>query len=67
MKRLISVFGMTTENCRTNIIKRLEKEESIEDVNVILQKGLVEVVFDNKVITLEQIKKLIHELGYDPM
>jgi len=67
MNKFISVFGMTTENCRLNIISRLEQEEAIDTVDVKLPKGLVEVVFDEKKITLEQIKKIIHRIGYDPM
>ena len=67
MKKFISVFGMTTENCRCSIIKRLEAEEGIEEVNIKLPKGLVEVDFDSQKIALEEIKKIIHGLGYDPM
>ena len=67
MKKLISVFGMTTENCRISIIKRLESEEGVDEVIIKLPKGLVEVYFDHNKITLEQLKKIIHELGYDPM
>ena len=67
MLKLISVSGMITENCRDIIMKRLEEEDAVQTVDVRLPKSLVEVVFDENNISLEDIKKIIHELGYDPM
>jgi len=67
MKKLVTVYGMTSENCRKTIIIGLEDVKGIERVTVKLPNRLVEVEFDDKVLTLEQIKKHIQELGYDPI
>jgi len=67
MKKLITVYGMTCEACRKTVIIGLEEIKGIEKVTVKLPNRLVEVEFDEKTITLEQIKKHVQELGYDPI
>lgn len=66
-KKLVTVYGMTCENCRKVIIDGLEKIEGINKVTVKLPNRLVEVDFDQDTITLDKIKKEIQLLGYDPM
>ena len=67
MRKLVTVYGMTCEVCRKTIIAGLEKIEGVEKVTVKLPSRLVEVDFDEKLITLEQIKKHIQGYGYDPI
>ena len=67
MRKLVTVYGMTCEHCRKTIISGLEKLDGVDKVSVKLPNRLVEVDFNNDVITLDQIKKHIQELGYDPM
>jgi len=67
MKKLLTVYGMTCEACRKTVIIGLEEIKGIEKVTVKLPNRLVEVEFDEKTITLEQIKKHVQELGYDPI
>ena len=67
MLKLITVYGMTCESCRKLIINTLEETEGISKASVKLPHRLVEVEFDEKIITLEQIKKDIRDLGYDPI
>ena len=67
MKKLVTVYGMTCENCRKAITDGLEKVNGINKVTVTMSTRLVEVDFDDKIITLSEIKKQIHNLGYDPM
>ena len=67
MTKLVTVYGMTSENCRKLIIIGLEELEGIERVTVKLPNRLVEVEFNEKLVTLERIKKHIQELGYDPI
>ena len=67
MKKLITVHGMTCEGCRKAIIIGLEEVEGIENVVVNLPNRLCEVTFDEKIITLDGIKKHVQKLGYDPM
>ncbi len=67
IRKLVTVYGMTCENCRKVIINGLEKINGVQKVSVKLPNRLVEVEFDPEILTLDDIKKLIQELGYDPM
>jgi copper chaperone CopZ len=67
MKKLITVHGMTCENCRRVVSRGLEEIEGINKATVKLTDRTVEVDFDDKILDLNQIKKHIEELGYDPM
>ena len=67
MRKLVTVYGMTCENCRKTIITKLESTEGVEKASVTMSSRLVEVDFDDKIITLNDIKKHIQKLGYDPM
>jgi len=67
MKKLLTVYGMTCEACRKTVITGLEELKGIEKVSVKLPNRLVEVDFDEKVISLEEIKKFVQGLGYDPI
>lgn len=66
-KKLITVYGMTCEKCRTTIIHGLEIVEGITRVSVNLPDSLVEVSFDEDIISIDEVKMKITELGYDPM
>ena len=67
MTKLISVYGMTGENCRKDILTGLEKVVGIEKISITLSNRIVEVTFDEKLVSLDTIKQHIHTLGYDPM
>ena len=67
MTKLVTVYGMTCENCRRIIIEGLESINGIDKVSITMSTRLVEVDFDEKIISLVEIKKIIHSLGYDPM
>jgi len=58
---------MVGENCRKSISAEIEKVTGILRVNIRLPESIVEVEFDEKVITLPEIKKIIQEFGYDPL
>lgn len=58
---------MTCEKCRTTIIHGLERVNGIDRVSVNLPDSLVEVNFDPEIITIDEVKEKITELGYDPM
>jgi len=66
-KKLITVYGMTCEKCRTTIIHGLEKVQGIDRVSVNLPDALVEVNYNEDVISIDEVKAKITELGYDPM
>ena len=67
MKKFISVSGMTTERCRKTVISCLEQTDGVEKVTVNLPTGMIEVTFKEEKITLDQLKQIIMNIGYDPM
>lgn len=67
VRKLITVYGMTCEKCRTTIIHGLEQVNGIDRVSVNLPDSLVEVNFDPEIITIDEVKEKITDLGYDPM
>jgi len=67
MKKFITVYGMTCERCRKLITHELQKVKGVNKVTVTLPNSLVDVDFDEKTITLEEIKNFIQKLGYDPL
>ncbi|HPY96598.1 MAG TPA: heavy-metal-associated domain-containing protein [Candidatus Cloacimonadota bacterium] len=67
IKKKITVYGMTCEMCRTTIIRGLEEVNGIKWVSVNLPESIVEVEFDQDIITIDGIKKEITALGYDAM
>ncbi|MCL2063343.1 MAG: cation transporter [Candidatus Cloacimonetes bacterium] len=67
MTKLVTVYGMTSENSRKVITEGLERVNGIYRVSITMSTRLVEIDFDEKTITLPEIKKIIHTLGYDPM
>lgn len=67
VKKKITVYGMTCEKCRVTIIRGLEKVIGIERVSVNLPDSLVEVHFDDSLLTIDDVKREITALGYDAM
>jgi copper chaperone CopZ len=67
MKKFITVYGMTCEYSKRAIMDRLENTQGIQNVVVKLPTQLLEIDFDSKAISLISIKKIIQELGFDPM
>ena len=67
MTKLITVHGMIGENCRRLIITELEKIDSVKRVSITLKSRLVEVVYDDTLITLNELKKKLQLLGFEPL
>ncbi|RPF57543.1 copper ion binding protein [Abyssicoccus albus] len=64
MEKVIKVEGMTCDHCVKAVKGALLEQESVNTVDVNLEDGLVGVEFDDD-ITLDQIKGIIEEQGYD--
>lgn len=60
----LKVQGMSCGHCVKAIENGVGELEGIHSVNVSLEKGLVDVSFDNSKVTLENIKEAIEEEGY---
>ena len=58
------INGMTCINCQTRIQNALKKRPGITQATVSYETETADVLYDSSVISLEQIKGLIDELGY---
>lgn len=53
------------EHCKEIIEGRLSKVEGIKSSNLDLEKNIINVEYDTNVISLQEIKKIISDTGYD--
>lgn len=63
-KILLKIEGMHCGSCVMNIEGELEDTEGIQKSKVNFASQTAEVEFDEEKIQLEEIKKIIHALGY---
>jgi copper chaperone CopZ len=61
---IIAVEGMTCEGCAAQINEELKKLKGVISAEASYKNKNVKVVYNPKLVTLEQIKKAINELGY---
>lgn len=66
-KEILKIRGMHCASCARNIEKALKREKGILEVNVNFASEKASVSFDSEVITLEKIKKIISDLGYQAL
>ncbi len=65
MKReKFNIIGMHCTNCALNINKNLEKLEGIEKVNINLITSKMSVIYDEKLISIEEIVEVVDKIGY---
>lgn len=65
MKEIIKVQGISCGNCVNSIEESVSGLTGVSAVKVELGSGEVSVTFDNKKTTLNQIKEVIEEQGYE--
>ena len=65
MKRTIPVVGMACSACSANVERKLRSLEGVTDASVSLPGRSATVDYDPSVISLEQMKQHINDLGYD--
>lgn len=61
----LNVKGMSCGHCVNSIEGSVGKQEGVEQVKVDLGSGKVNVIFNDEKVTLEKIKEIIDEQGYD--
>ena len=61
---VVYIDGMTCINCQTRIWKALRSTPGITDITVSYEQSQAEFSYDPKQITLEEIGRLIEDLGY---
>ncbi len=65
MKQTIPVIGMACANCSANVERALNAMEGVNAATVNLAARSANVDYDPSVISLEDMKKAISDIGYD--
>lgn len=65
MKTTLHVNGMTCGHCKESVEGALNEIDGVENVEVNLGNGEVDVTFDETKTTLAQLKEAVEEQGYD--
>jgi copper ion binding protein len=62
---ILHVQGMTCNHCVQTVKGALEKMKGIKNVEVNLEKGLVNISYDSSSAGVEQLKSAVVEAGYE--
>ncbi|PAD36089.1 MULTISPECIES: copper chaperone CopZ [Terribacillus] len=65
MEMTLQVNGMTCGHCEKAVKGALGELEGIQGVDVDLASGKVDVVYDDTLVTKNEMKEAIEEQGYD--
>lgn len=65
MKKIIPVIGMACSACSANVERKLQSLKGITEVSVSLAGRTAMVEYDPQVISLEDMKREISDIGYD--
>ncbi|WP_044892959.1 copper chaperone CopZ [Bacillus alveayuensis] len=65
MKNTLHVQGMTCGHCKMAVTNALSELEGVKQVEVHLEKGTVDVEYDETKVNVEKMKEAIEEQGYD--
>jgi copper chaperone len=60
----LKIKGMSCQHCVMSITKALKDLKGVKDVKVSLEKGSAEVNYDDKLVTLSQMKDAVVDAGY---
>ena len=61
---IITVGGMHCDNCPKKIQSALTEVKGVQKASVSLEKSAVEITFNPSVVTLDELKGVITEIGY---
>lgn len=61
----LNVKGMSCGHCVKAVESSVGALNGVNEVKVNLEAGTVNVVFDNSAVTLDKIKEIIDDQGYD--
>ena len=64
-RRQLYIDGMTCINCQKKIENCLRKRVEIKEAAVSYEKGMADILYDANKITLQEIIRIINDLGYD--
>ena len=61
---VLKIKGMSCQHCVVSISKALKDLKGVKDVKISLEKGSAEVNYDDKLVTLSQMKGAAADAGY---
>ncbi|HEK9100586.1 copper chaperone CopZ [Bacillus pfraonensis] len=61
----LNVQGMTCNHCKMAVTNALTELEGVQNVEVHLQEGTVNVEYDNAKVDADKMKEVIEDQGYD--
>ncbi|PEY29510.1 copper-binding protein [Bacillus cereus] len=61
----LNVQGMTCNHCKMAVTNALTELEGVQNVEVHLQEGTVNVDYDDTKVEVEKMKEVIEDQGYD--
>lgn len=64
-KLTLSIAGMSCNHCKMKIEKALKTLDGVEEVQVNLDAGQADVVFDSAKISAADLKTVIGDAGYE--
>ncbi|MFA7058002.1 MAG: heavy metal translocating P-type ATPase [Candidatus Cloacimonadales bacterium] len=64
-KIVIQIDGMSCASCSAGVARALTKVDGVKDVNVNLPMGKAYIEFDEKIITVSEMEKIITNIGFE--
>ena len=64
-RKRLYIGGMKCVNCQNKIEQMLKKTPGVESAKVSYQKGTADIAFDPVWVTLEELRQVIREAGYE--
>ncbi|PEF50481.1 MULTISPECIES: copper chaperone CopZ [Bacillus cereus group] len=61
----LKVQGMTCNHCKMSVTTALTELEGVQNVEVHLQEGTVNVEYDDTKVDVDKMKEVIEDQGYD--
>ena len=61
----LNVVGMTCGHCKAAVTGALKELPGVDEVNVDLETGKVDVSFDSDKVNIDEMKEAIEDQGYD--
>jgi len=65
MQTTLNVKGMSCGHCVSSVKGALEQVKGIENVDIDLAAGKVDVTYDDAQVTVDDLKNTIENQGYD--
>ena len=63
-EKTLNVEGMSCGHCKAAVEGELNKLSGVRKANADVEKGTVEVTYDERTVTTEDLKDAIEEAGY---